>query len=71
MTSQVAKMIRDTDLIILDEIVIRHRFFIEAVDRALCDLTRLATDLGGKCVLFSGVYIQISHIIPGISRSQI
>ncbi len=54
-----------------DEIVMCHRYCIEAVDRSLRDNTRRNVPFGGKCVLFSGDFRQTLPVIPGGSRAQI
>ncbi len=68
--SQLAQDLRDTDLI-WDEIVMSHRYCVEAVDRSLRDIARRNLPFGGKCVLFSGDFRLILPVIPGGSRAQI
>ncbi len=69
--SQLAQELQDTYFIIWDEIVMCHRYCVEAVDRTLRDITRRNLPFGGKCVLFSGDFRQILPVIPGGSRAQI
>ncbi|CDF40520.1 ATP dependant DNA helicase [Chondrus crispus] len=69
--STLGEDMKDVDLIIWDEIVMCHRYCIEAVDRTLRDLTGTHFPFGGKHVLFSGDFRQILRVVPGGSRAQI
>ena len=69
--SSIAAELREVHLIIWDEIVMCHRYCIEAVDRTLRDIMQTAFPFGGKCVLFSGDFRQILPVIPHGSRPQI
>ena len=69
--SQLAQEMRDIDLIIWDEVVMCHRYCVEAVERSLRDITMRRELFGGKCVLFSGDFRQILPVIQGGSRAQI
>ncbi len=69
--SQLAQDLLDTDFIIWDEVVMCHRYCVEAVDSSLRDITRRNLPFGGKCVLFSGDFRQILPVIPGGSKAQI
>ncbi len=69
--SQLAQDLLDTDFIILNEIVMRHRYCVEAVDRSLRVIARRNLPFGGKCALFSGDFRQILVVLPGFSRAQI
>ncbi len=69
--SQLAQDLLDTDFIISDDIVMCHRYCVEAVDRSFRDITRRNLPFGGKCVLFSGDFRQILPVILGASRAQI
>ncbi len=69
--SQLAQDLLDADFIIWDEIVICHRYCVDAVDRSLWDITRRNLPFGGKFVLFSGDFRQILPVISGGSTAQI
>ncbi|KAF0706862.1 hypothetical protein AaE_013911, partial [Aphanomyces astaci] len=63
--SSLAKIIRDTKLIVWDEVSMIHKHALEAVDRSLRDIMDNPTALlGGKVVVFSGDFKQILPIIP-------
>ena len=68
--SSLAVKLRSVDLIIWDEVVMCHRFCIEAVDRTLRDIMDIDVPFGNKCVLFSGDFRQILPIISGGSRAE-
>jgi len=69
--SQLAAHMRAAHLIIWDEIVMCHRYCVEAVDRSLRDITGTNLPFGGKCILFSGDFRQILPVLPGGSQAQI
>ena len=61
MDSKLAAQIRKADLIIWDEIVMCTRYCIEAAQRTLREIMNDAHILfGGKCIMFSGDFRQIS-----------
>ena len=52
--SDLAKLIKETSLIIWDEVFSSDRFNVEAVERSLRDIMENEDDFGGKIVCLSG-----------------
>ncbi len=50
--SHLKKELLDTEFIIWDEILMGHRYFVEAVDRSLRDITRRNLPFGGKACYY-------------------
>jgi PIF1-like helicase/Helitron helicase-like domain at N-terminus len=69
--SELAAELRNTDLIIWDEIAMVHRHCIEAFDRTMRDLTEVDAPFGGVTVLFGGDLRQILPVVPRGTRGQI
>lgn len=69
--SDLAAMLRQTRIIIWDEVPMQHRFAIEAVDRTLRDLLKSNRPFGGVTVLFGGDFRQTLPVVPHGSRSHI
>lgn len=61
--TQRAELIRNSDLIIWDELPMTHRYCVEALDRTLKDLMRNDLLFGGKTILFSGDWRQTGPIV--------
>jgi ATP-dependent exoDNAse (exonuclease V) alpha subunit len=73
--SQLAEVIRQTDLIIWDEIPMQHRYCAEAVNRTLQDIFKLKeeddTQFGKITVVFGGDFQQILPVVKKGSRADI
>ena len=70
--SELAASIRETDLIVWDEIVMCIRYCIEAVDRTLKAIMNEPNILfGAECVLFTGDLRQILPVVPKASRGMV
>lgn len=69
---RLAELIRNTRLIIWDEITMQHRYAAEAVDRTCRDILG-APDrpFGGITVVFGGDFQQILPVVPRGSREDI
>ena len=66
-----ADLLRQTSLIIVDEITMQHRHAAEAVDRLLQDIKGSNRPFGGVTVVFGGDFQQILPVIVRGSRPQI
>ena len=70
--SELAELIRITDLVIWDEALMLHRHIYEAVDRSFCDIRRCEDKVfGGLTVVFGGDFKQILPVIVKGSHPQI
>src|SRR6202522_511973 len=70
--SDLADLIRITDLVIWDEALMQHRHIHEAVDRTFRDLRGCEDKpFGGLTVVFGGDFKQILPVIVKGSRAQI
>lgn len=72
--SQLAHLIRQTKLIIWDEVPMQHKFCFTAVHRTLCDALDTPLDgplFGGIPCVFGGDFAQILPVIHGGSRSDV
>ncbi|PIA50768.1 hypothetical protein AQUCO_01200187v1 [Aquilegia coerulea] len=75
--SELADLIRKTDLVIWDEAPMNHRNAFEAVDRTFRDLMRSSTQIleekffGGKTVVLGGDFRQTLPVVPKGSRETI
>lgn len=69
--SELAQLIRITDIVIWDEAPMLHRHNHEAVDRALRDIRNDDRPFGGVTVVFGGDFKQILPVIVRGSRGQI
>jgi hypothetical protein len=68
--SHLYSLLRDTSLIIWDEVPMQHKHAIEAVDRTLRDLLDNQSPFGGRIVLFGGDFRQTLPVIPHGIRQQ-
>jgi hypothetical protein len=68
--SDVAKLMKETCLIVWDEAPMSHRHNIEAVDRTLKDLTQSDDPFGGKVCLCGGDFRQILPVVERGGRAQ-
>jgi hypothetical protein len=69
--SELAALMRQTELIVWDELPMQHRYAPEAVSRTLCDLRNNEAPFGGVTVVFGGDFQQILPVVPKGSRPQI
>ena len=69
--SALAKLIKNTNLIIWDEIFSVHRYNIECVERTLRDITQCQDPWGGKVVLLGGDPRQTPPVVKKAGRSKI
>jgi PIF1-like helicase/Helicase len=69
--SMEAELLRQTNLIIIDEITMQHRHAAEAIDRLLQDIKGSDRLFRGLTVVFGGDFQQILPVIPKGSRPQI
>lgn len=69
--NELGRKLMEVDVIIWDEIVMAHRYAIEAVDRSLRDLMGNDMPFVGKVVMLCGDFRQIIRLVPGGSRPQI
>jgi len=69
--SHLYPVLRQTSLIIWDEVPMQHKHAIEAVDRTLQDLLDSNSPFGGITVLFSGDFRQTLPVIPHGIRQQL
>ena len=58
-----AKLIKATNLIIQDEVLIAHRFIFEAVDRTFRDITQIDELFEGIIFVISGDFRQILPVV--------
>jgi hypothetical protein len=61
--SQLADLLRSTNLIIWDEAPAQHRYCFEAVDRTLKDIRQSEEWFGGIPVVFGGIYITCQNVL--------
>ena len=66
-----AALLRETSLIIWDEVPMQNRFDPETVDRTLRDIRGSEKPFGGLTVVFGGDFRQILPVIPKGTRSAI
>ena len=69
--TQLADVIRQTKLIIFDEVPMQHRHVVEALDRSLQDIMGKQQPFGGITILFGGDFRQTLPVIPKGSRESI
>jgi hypothetical protein len=69
--SQLADLIRLTDLVIWDEAPMQNKHIMEAVDRSFRDLCNSDRPFGGLCVVFGGDFQQILPVILKGSRAAV
>ena len=69
--SQVAELLRETDLIIWDETPMTHRHVFDAVERTLQDIRKSDKPFGGIPAVFGGDFQQILPVIPQGGRQEI
>ncbi|XP_065319860.1 ATP-dependent DNA helicase PIF2-like [Gordionus sp. m RMFG-2023] len=69
--SQIAELIRQSVIIIWDEISMTHKHIFEAVDRSFQDIMKLDKPFGGKIIIFGGDFRQILPVIKRGGRCDI
>ena len=69
--SSLAKLIRISRIIIIDEASMLHRYYLEALNRTLQDLMSNVEIFGGKLLVLSGDFRQCLPVIPHAERVQI
>lgn len=69
--SQLADLIRQTDLIVWDEAPMTHKFAFEALDRTLKSLLESELPFGGKAVLLAGDFRQILPVVPRATPGEV
>ena len=69
--SVLSHVLKQTGIIILDEVPMQHKFVVEALDRTLRDVLDIDKPFGGITVLFGGDFRQTLPVVPRGSRHQI
>ncbi|XP_065315463.1 uncharacterized protein LOC135924333 [Gordionus sp. m RMFG-2023] len=69
--SQIVELIRQSVIIIWDEISMTHKHIFEAVDRSFQDIMKLDKPFGGKIIIFGGDFRQILPVIKRGGRCEI
>jgi hypothetical protein len=64
-------LLRETSVIIWDEVPMQHKYAVDAVNRTLQDLLENNSPFGGITVLFGGDFRQTLPVIPHGLRQQI
>lgn len=62
--SALAQLLRQTVLIVWDEVPMQHRFCVEAVDHCLQDIRNDPRPFGGVTMLFGGDWAQTLPVVP-------
>ena len=65
-----AKLIRLSKILLIDEATMLDRFQLEALDRTLQDLMGSQQPFGGKIILLAGDFRQCLPVVPGANRAQ-
>ena len=67
--SALAKLIRRSKVLMIDEATMLDRYQLEALDRTLRDLEGVDTPFGGKVLILAGDFRQCLPVVPGASRA--
>ena len=67
--STLAKLIRMSKLLMIDEATMLHRYQLEAMDRTLRDILEDNRPFGGKIVVLARDFRQCLPVVPGASRA--
>jgi ATP-dependent DNA helicase PIF1 len=59
-----ARLLRDTQLIIWDEVPLQNKEVVEAVDKCLLNITKVGSLFGGIPVVLGGTWAQILPVVP-------
>jgi hypothetical protein len=70
-TDNLGKLIKEAQLIVIDEAPMFHRHGMEAMDRLMQDLTKIQRPMGGKNVVAGGDFRQCLPVVPRGSRASI
>ncbi len=62
--SELAELIRNTQLFIWDEAVMAHKHVFSTVDRSFRDITQNGSFFGNKLMVFGGDFRQILPVVP-------
>ena len=62
---------QQTELLVIDELTMGHRYIYECLDRSLQDVRGSNKLFGGLTILFSGDWKQILLVVKGGSQAQI
>ena len=62
--SQLANLIREAKIIVIDEAPMLHKYLMEAMDRTLTDIMGIDEPFGGKTLILSGDFRQTLPVIP-------
>ena len=71
MNSDLANLIKNTDLIIWDEAVMAHRHVFSTVDTTFRDIMKNDKFFGNKLMVFGGDFRQILPVVPNGNRAAI
>lgn len=69
--SNIAELIKRTELIIWDEALMMSKDCFETLDRTMRDILKCDMPFGGKVVVFGGDFRQILPIVPDGGRAEI
>ena len=69
--SDLAKLIRMTRLIVMDEAPMAHRYHLEALDRTLRDLMGSEEPFGGKVLVLGGDFRQVLPVVRHANQAGI
>ncbi|QQP37176.1 ATP-dependent DNA helicase [Caligus rogercresseyi] len=65
------KLMKESKLLIIDEITMAHKHAIEAIDRTLQDVRLSQQSFGGLCILMAGDWRQILPVVKRGGRPEI
>merc|ERR1711963_618155 len=70
--SNLAKLIRMSRLLLIDEATMLDRYMLEALDRTLKDIMSTPDKVfGGKIIILAGDFRQCLPVVPGATRAGI
>ena len=69
--SDLAKLIRQAELIVWDETPMMNRNVYKAVDRTLRDIRRIDAPFGGKLIVLGGDFRQVLPVIPHAGPAEV
>ena len=69
--TNLASLINQTSIIIIDEVTMLNKMVIESIDRSLQDIRNIPNPFGGIPVIMAGDYKQCLPIVPGQGRDGI
>ena len=68
--SNLAELVRDCKLMMIDEVTMLDRYLLEALERTLRDLIDTNRPFGGKTLILAGDFGQCLPVVKGASRSD-